>query len=170
MPLVSQVPTGGLWTAGTTLSSAHPAQPADPAAIQQILAQIDAWAGGAGSPRTVLLLGPAFSDHSIWQTLLSDANLHGTTNTSATFNLRVPGLDPSAVDLTGVTANVNYYTADLSDDGTGNLTSLTAQIGRVVARIQQLTGASQVTLVGHSTAGRCRARFHRREPYTCRWA
>ena len=153
VPLVSQVPTGGLWTAGTTLSSAHPAQPADPAAIQQILAQIDAWAGGAGSPRTVLLLGPAFSDHSIWQTLLSDANLHGTTNTSATFNLRVPGLDPSAVDLTGVTANVNYYTADLSDNGAGNLTSLTAQIGRVVARIQQLTGASQVTLVGHSTAG-----------------
>ncbi len=153
VPLVSQVPTGGSWTTGTTLSSAHPAQPADPAAIQQVLTQIDAWAGGVGSPRTVLLLGPAFTDHTAWQMLLSNANLHGTTDASANFNLRVPGLDPSAVDLTGVTANVNYYTSDLSDDGTGNLTSLTAQIGRVVARIQQLTGASQVTLVGHSTAG-----------------
>jgi hypothetical protein len=153
VPLVSQVPTGGSWTAGTTLASAHPAQPSDPAAIQQILTQIDTWAGGAGSSRTVLLLGPAFSDHNIWQTLLSDANLHGTTNAQANFNLRVPGLNPSAVDLTGVTANVNYYTADLADDGTGNLASLTAQIGRVVARIQQLTGASQVVLAGHSTAG-----------------
>ena len=140
VPLLSQVPTGGTWTVGTTLASAHPAQPSDPAAIQQILTQIDTWAGGAGSSRTVLLLGPAFSDHNIWQTLLGDANLHGTTNAQANFNLRVPGIDPSAVDLTGVTANVNYYTADLADDGTGNLASLAAQIGRVVARIQQLTG------------------------------
>jgi len=153
VPLISAVPSGGSWTAGTTLSSAHPALPADASAIQQILAQIDTWAGGAGSKRTVLLLGPAFSDHSVWQTLLSDANLHGTTDASANFNLRVPGLDPSAVDLTTVTAKVNYYTADLNDDGTGNLTSLSAQIARVVSRIQQLTSATQVVLVGHSTAG-----------------
>lgn len=153
VPLISAVPTSGSWTAGTTLSSAHPALPADPSAIQQILAQIDTWAGGAGSSRTVLLLGPAFSDHTIWQTLLGNGNLHGTTDPTANFNLRVPGLDPSAVGLTTVTANVNYYTADLNDDGTGDLTSLTAQIARVVARIQQLTSATQVVLVGHSTAG-----------------
>ncbi len=153
VPLVSQVPSGGSWTAGTTLASAHSEEPSDPAAISQILAQIDTWAGGAGSSRTVLLLGPAFSDHTIWQTLLSNANLHGTTAAGANFNLRVPGLDPSAVDLTGVSAVANYYTADLNDDGTGNLASLTAQIGRVVSRIQQLTSATTVILVGHSTAG-----------------
>ncbi len=153
VPLSSQIPTGGSWTAGTTLSSAHPAQPSDPAAIQQILAQIDNWVGGAGSSRTVLLLGPAFSDHTIWQTLLGDANLHGTTDPNANFDLRVPGVDPSAVDLTTVTAKVNYYTADLADDGTGNLASLTAQIARLVARMQQITAAPQIVLVGHSTAG-----------------
>jgi hypothetical protein len=153
VPLVSQIPTGGAWTAGTTLSSAHPTQPSDPAAISQILTQIDTWAGGAASPRTVLLLGPAFSDHNIWQTLLASPSLHGTVASATNFNLRVPGLDPSAVDLTGVTAVASYYTADLDDDGSGNLAVLTAQIGRVVARIQQLNGATSVILVGHSTAG-----------------
>lgn len=153
VPYVSQIPSGGSWTAGTTLTSAHPTQPSDPSAIQQILAQIDTWMGGAAASRTVLLLGPAFSDHTIWQTLLASGNLHGTTNAAANFNLRIPNVDPSTIDLTGVTANVNYYTADLYDDGTGNLTSLTSQIGSVVARIQTLTGAAQVVLVGHSTAG-----------------
>ena len=151
--LDSQVPTDPAWTAGKTLSSAHSKQPSDPAAILQILAQIDSWAGGAASKRTVLLLGPAFSDHTIWSTLLTDGNLHGTTAAGAHFNLRVPGVDPFVVDLTGVTAVANYYTADLNDDGAGNLTSLTAQIARVVAQIQHLTAAAQVTLVGHSTAG-----------------
>ncbi len=153
VPLVSQVPSGGSWIVGATLASAHPTQPSDPAAISQILAQIDTWAGGAAASRTVLLLGPAFSDHTIWQTLLSSADLHGTTLAGANFNLRVPGVDPSVVDLTGITAVANYYTADLNDDGTGNLASLTAQIARVVARIQQLTSATTLILVGHSTAG-----------------
>jgi hypothetical protein len=151
VPLFSQVPS--TWTAGTTLTSAHPAQPWDPAAIQQILTQIDTWSGGAASSRTVLLLGPSFSDHTIWLTLLANANLHGTTDPGANFNLRVPGVDPSAVDLSSVTAKVNYYTADLSDDGTGDLTSLVSQIARVITQIQSLTGAAHVTLVGHSTAG-----------------
>jgi hypothetical protein len=151
--LVSQVPTSADWTAGTTLTSAHSAQPSDPAAIQQILTQIDTLAGGAAGARTVLLLGPAFSDHTIWTTLLADPNVHGTIAANTNFNLRVPGLDPSVVDLSGVTAQAAYYTADLNDDGTGNLTSLAAQIGRLVARVQQLSGTTPVTLVAHSTAG-----------------
>ncbi|HZZ37514.1 MAG TPA: DUF6603 domain-containing protein [Acidobacteriaceae bacterium] len=153
VPLASQVPTSAGWTAGTTLASAHSAQPADPAAVSQILAQVDALAGGAGGARTVLLLGPAFSDHTIWSALLADPGLHGTTAPNTNFNLRVPGLDPSAVDLTTITAQASWYTADLDDDGTGNLASLTAQIGRLVARVQQLNGATPVTLVAHSTAG-----------------
>ena len=153
VPLFSQVPTSANWTAGTTLASAHSAQPSDPAAISQILAQIDGLAGGAGGARTVLLLGPAFSDHTIWTDLMADPNLHGTTVANTSFNLRVPGLDPSVVDLSGVTATAAYYSADLNDDGTGDLVSLSAQIGRVVARIQKINGSGPVTLVAHSTAG-----------------
>lgn len=153
VPLASQVPASAGWTAGTTLASAHSAQPADPAAISQILAQVDLLAGGAAGARTVLLLGPPFSDHTIWSALLGDPDLHGTTAPSTNFNLRVPGLDPSAVDLTTITAQASWYTADLNDDGTGNLTSLTAQIARLAARVQQLNGATPVTLVAHSTAG-----------------
>ena len=153
VPLASQVPTSPNWTAGTTLSSAHPAQPSDSAAISQILTQVDSLAGGAGNARTVLLLGPAFSDHTIWAALLADPGLHGATAANTNFNLRVPGLDPTTVDLTTVTAQASWYTADLDDDGSGNLVSLTAQIGRLVARVQQLNGTTPVTLVAHSTAG-----------------
>ena len=96
VPLASHVPTSANWTAGTTLTSAHTAQPSDPAAISQILAQVDSMAGGAGNARTVLLLGPAFSDHTIWNALLADPNLHGATAPGTNFNLRVPGLDPLA--------------------------------------------------------------------------
>ncbi len=152
VPTSSQIPASG-WTTGTTLSSAHPKQPQDSAAISQILTQIDSWAGGAGASRVVLLLGPSFSDHQIWQTLLSDPNLHGTTDPGANFNLRVSGVDPAAVDLSSVTAKVAYYTADLQDDGSGNLTSLVNQIGRVVGQIGQLRGGAKVTLVAHSTSG-----------------
>ena len=153
VPLASQVPTSPNWTAGTTLASAHSAQPSDPAAISQILAQVDSLAGGAGNARTVLLLGPAFSDHTIWAALLADPNRHGATASNTNFNLRVAGLDPSTVDLTTVTAQASWYTADLNDDGTGNLASLSAQIERLVARVQQINGAAPLTLVAHSIAG-----------------
>ncbi|HEY2598861.1 MAG TPA: DUF6603 domain-containing protein [Candidatus Dormibacteraeota bacterium] len=153
VPLASQVPTSPNWTAGTTLSSAHSTQTSDPAAISQILAEVDSLAGGAGNARTVLLLGPAFSDHTIWTALLADPGLHGTTAANTNFNLRVPGIDPTTVDLTTITAQASWYTADLGDDGTGKLPSLTTQIGKLVARVQQLNGATAVTLVAHSTAG-----------------
>ena len=158
-PLSSQAPTIAGWTTFTALTSAHSAQPADPIAIQQILAQIDSLAGGAGGARSVLLIGPAFSDHTIWNPLLADPGLHGVKAPNTSFNLRVPGILPAVVDLTGVTAAASYYTADLSDDGSGDLASLSAQIGRVVARIQQLSGATPVTLVAHSTAGLAALRF-----------
>ena len=153
VPSVSQIPTGSTWTAGAPITVPHHLQPKDPSAITQILAQIDSWAGGAGGTRAVLLLGPAFSDHAIWQDLLADPNRHGTTDPNANFNLRMPGVDPPAVSLAGVTAVTDHYTADLNDNGTGDLPSLVAQIGRVVARIGELRPAVQVTLVAHSTAG-----------------
>ncbi|HEY3705718.1 MAG TPA: hypothetical protein VGL22_11690, partial [Terracidiphilus sp.] len=151
--LASQVPASPNWTAGSTLASGHDKQPFDPQAIAQILAQVDTMAGGSGSARTVLLLGPAFSDHTIWNALLADPARHGNTAADTNFNLRVAGLDPSAVDLTTVTAQASWYTADLQDDATGNTDSLVAQIGRLVDRVQQLNGSTPVTLVAHSTAG-----------------
>ena len=138
-------------------------QPSDPAAISQILTQVDSLAGGAAGARTVLLLGPAFSDHTIWTALLADPSVHGTTAPYTNFNLRIPGLDPSAVDLTTITAQASWYSADLNDDGTGNLTSLTAQIGRLVARVQQLNG-TQPRHSGCALDGRRRrAYIHRRQ-------
>ena len=153
VPLVSQIPSGGTWTAGTPINAAHSLQPHDPSAISQILGQIDTWAGGAASPRVVLLLGPAFSDHTIWSDLLASPSLHGSTSPSANFNLRVPGVDPSAVNLNSVTAAVDYYTADLADNGTGDISSLTKQIGRIVSQLGQLRPGIPATLVAHSTAG-----------------
>jgi hypothetical protein len=154
VPFGSQVPTGATWTAGTTLTSPHSDQPSDPQAITQILTQIDSLAGGPGSQRTVLLLGPAFSDHTIWAALLSNAGLHGVTDPAATFNLRQPNVDPTTLSLVSIgNAAWDYYTADLKDDGSGNVTSQVTQIANIVARLQQLRPAAKVTLVAHSTAG-----------------
>ena len=151
VPFSSQIPTGGTWQAGTAIPAPHSQQPTDPSAIGQILGQIDTWAG-SGS-RVVLLLGPAFSTHDIWGTLLATPLLHGTTAANTNFDFRTGDPNPQSVDLTTVTAVVDYYTADLQDDGTGNLTSLTGQIASVVARLGQLRPGVPVTLVAHSTAG-----------------
>jgi hypothetical protein len=154
VPLTSQQPAGAGWSTGTAIVAAHPNQPSDPSACTQILAQVDAWAA-SGSNRAVLLLGPAFSDHKIWNTLLADAeSAHpGSTNAAAAFNLRVPGVLPASIDLRGVTVVADYYTADLYDDGTGDLTSLTSQIGLVLARILALKPGAAIVLAAHSTAG-----------------
>ena len=146
VPLSAQVPTGGTWTTGTNIASAHPLEPQDPAAISQISTQIDTMAGGAASPRAVLLLGPAFSDHTTWQTFLSG-------KPSANFNFRVPNTNPGAIDLSEITDSVDYYTCDLNDGGTGNLPSLTSQIGLAVQRVGQLRPKVPVILVAHSTPG-----------------
>lgn len=146
VPLSSQVPTGGTWTSGNNIQAAHPLETQDASAISQISAQIDSMAGGSASPRAVLLLGPAFSDHTTWQTFLGGKS-------TANFSFRVPNINPAAIDLSTVTSAVDYYTCDLNDDGTGNLTSLSQQIGFAVARIGQLRPNQKVTLVAHSTAG-----------------
>jgi large repetitive protein len=141
VPVESQFPTGGTWTKGTDVAAAHSAQPQDTGAISQIKTQIDTLAGGAANPRVVLLLGPSFSDHTIWSGLIGGSP-------TANFDLRVPGIDPDAVNLTTVTTAVDFYTADLSDTG-----DPVVQITNVVARIAALRPAIPVTLVAHSTSG-----------------
>ena len=163
VPVSSQLLSGGSWGSGTPLGSAHPNQPSDPAAISQILAQIDTWVA-PGSPRVVLLLGPAFSDHSTWAGLLAQAEAAhtGSTNANALFNLRVPGVAPASIDLRPVTAIADYYTADLQDDGTNDVAGLVAQIGLIINRLTTLQPGAPVMLVAHSTAGVAAARLHRR--------
>ena len=154
VPASSQVPTGGTWTSGTAIGSAHNLQAADPSAITQILAQVDSW-GAPGSNRAILLLGPAFLDHTEWSALLTQAETarSGSTNAAATFNLRVSGVAPASIDLRPVTAIADYYTADLQDDGSGDIAGLSAQIGLLTARILALKPNAVILLVAHSTAG-----------------
>ena len=154
VPLSSQIPTGGSWTTGTAIGTAHHLQPTDSSAITQILTQIDTWAA-PGTNRAVLLLGPAFRDHSDWNNLLNQAEIAhtGSTNANATFNLRVPGVAPASIDLRPVTALADFYTADLQDAGSGDFTGLSAQIGLITARIIALKPGATILLVAHSTAG-----------------
>lgn len=151
VPLASQIPSGFTWTSGTPLTSAHHKQPSDPSAISQILGKIASWAPG---PRAVLLLGPSFSDHTIWDPLLQQAEQSkpNSTNAGATFNLRIAGVPADSIDLTPVSVVADFYTADLKDDGTGDVGALRAQVGRLVARVNVLRGINPI-LVAHSTAG-----------------
>ena len=139
----AQTPTGATWTRGTPIAAAHLRQPADPSAIAQITAQIAAWNPSA---KVVLLLGPAFSDHTIWNELLASLAVAVEPN----FDLRLVGLDPQTIDLNGVTDAADVYTCDLA---AADLAGVTAQLGRVVARIAELRPSVPVTLVAHSTAG-----------------
>jgi len=141
VPLASQVPSAPQWAAGTTLHSAHTQQPSDPAAIAQINAQIATWNPAA---KAVLLVGPSFSDHRIWDALLAPAP------PAPNFDFRVSGMDPETIDLHGVTGASDFYTADLQDNG---LAGVAVQIGRAVARIGELRPGAKVTLAAHSTAG-----------------
>ncbi|HEY4940109.1 MAG TPA: DUF6603 domain-containing protein [Rhizomicrobium sp.] len=154
VPLASQIPATANWSSGTAITAPHHLQPGDPSACTQILAQIDAWTGQGGQ-RAVLLLGPAFSDHTAWAALLAQAETAhpGTTSASANFDLRLSNVDPVSIDLRGVTAVADYYTADLQSDGTGNTVSLVAQIGLIVAQITILRPGVKLTIVAHSTAG-----------------
>jgi hypothetical protein len=153
VPTTSQTPTGASWSSGTAVPAAHAEQPGDTSARSQVTAQLDSWAA-AGS-RAVLLLGPAFSDHQIWSALLADVEAAhpGTTNVAATFDFRLPGVPPTSVDLRSVTRSVDFYTADLSDDGTGNTASLLTQIGLALDQVASVRPSVPLFLVAHSTAG-----------------
>lgn len=154
MPVTAQIPTGANWTIGTPITAPHHLQPSDPSACAQILAKIDAWTA-TGGQCAVLLLGPAFSDHAIWATLLAQAEAAhpGTTNVSARFDMRVPNVNPASIDLRGVTAVADFYTADLQSDASGTSVSLVAQIGLIVGQISVLRPGANIVIVAHSTAG-----------------
>ena len=142
--LTSQLPELPGWRHGDVLATPHADQPADPLAIAQIAAQLGEWADEAGE-RAVLLVGPAWSTHEIWDDLL--AAVDPARDGAAHFDLR--GGQPTQA----VTAVATHYTADLLDDAGGDLDALSAQLSAVVDRVRALTGRERVTVVAHSTAG-----------------
>ena len=95
--------------------------------------------------RAVLLVGPPWTDHAIWGALL--AAVEPSHPDGAHFDLR-GGADPAAV-----TAVARHYTADLDDDGSGDVAALATQIAAAVDRVIALTGRPRVVLVAHSTPG-----------------
>lgn len=142
----AQTVDSALWTTGRPVIGAHPMQPGAVAAIDQIVEQLATWAGAA--PHVVLLLGPGFSDHRIWRPLL--ARLAPDRADGAHFDLRVPGMAVSAIDLGRVDAIAGCYTVDLP---LAARDVQVAQLARVVERAAHLTGLAQVYLVAHSSAG-----------------
>lgn len=152
VPFDSQSPEIFGWVHGDPIANCHDKLPADPTAVQQVLAQIDSFVDGT-HPRLVLLLGPNFLDHQAWSTLLAAPALTGVTNAGANFNLRTPGINPATVSLNAVTAVADYYTADLADDNSGNIVPLRDQIDNIAQRLAVLQPGRTITLVAHSTAG-----------------
>lgn len=146
VPFASQQLAAGVGvTLYTKLHAAHAALPKDADAVAQIRAQLDAWAGGPGKPRSVLLLGPAFADPASFSALVAGA-------TASHFAFRAPGIALDATDFSAV-KQADFYTAGLADDGSGDLAALTAQIGRAVERMRALRPAAPVIIVAWSTAG-----------------
>jgi len=142
VPVESQVPTGGGWTAGTQANVAHHRAPSDPGVVAQVIAQLGTWPHGA-----VLLIGPSFTDATQWSALLGAAGAGAPGHV----DFRILGIEPAGVDLTSLPVT-GWYTADLRDDGGTDPAPLVAQIARLVEHIRSLHGGRPVVVVAHSTA------------------
>lgn len=149
VPRDSQAPDIFGWANNVNVDAAHQLAPTHPDAITEILTQIESLLDGAA--RTVLLIGPSFSDHSVWNGVLTSPQRQGTTDPGAHFDLRTPGIDPTTITLASVTAVADYYTADLVDDRSGNVDHLVEQIAHVADRIAELH-PGPLTIVTHSYA------------------
>jgi len=145
VPLASQVPSLPGWTGRVVPRSAHAELPHDAAAIALVAEQLAGWEAEDGAAAPVLLLGPAWSTHVMWDDLL--ATLEPTRPPGAHFDLRA-GADPASV-----TAVAGHYTADLDDDPSAGLEALAAQAAAAVERVLALAGAETAVVIAHSTGG-----------------
>jgi len=141
----SQHAVGSGWTTGTAVDAPHHELPSAPAAVAQVVAQLDAWAADG---RAVVLLSPPFADHRAWSGYLRA--VEPARPADAHFDFRAPGIDPLAVDLGHVDGVATHYTADLAH---GDDEAQAAQLLRVAERVRALTGRAKLFLVAHSTAG-----------------
>ncbi len=153
VPRDSQAPDVFGWVPSVTVDAAHHLLPAHPDVITEVLARIEQLR--AGGPRTVLLIGPGFTDHTAWSGLLASPALQGSTDPGAHFGLRTPGIDPATIALDDVTAVADYYTADLADGDAGGQA---AQLAHIADRLAELH-PGPVTVVAHSTAGLAARQF-----------
>lgn len=154
VPLTSQQPLVGGWTAADPVFASHWSLPGEATAIAQVGAQVDLLAGGAGAPRLVLLLAPALAGTDPWNALLADANIHGAKDAAARFALDDASIpDPLSYPLDGVTAIADWYVGQLPDDDLPNWPRQAQLIGRMVDRLAALRPGVAVTLVAHSTLG-----------------
>ena len=149
---------GAGWTRGTPVDAPHLELPSAPAAIEQVRARLNAWAG-EGTPRGVVLLSPPFADHTAWSGYVQAAEPGRPAD--AHFDFRAPGVDPLAVELGHVDGVATHYTADLAY---GDPESVDAQLLRVAERVRALTGQARLHLVAHSTAGLAARAFAAEHP------
>ncbi|MCV2393290.1 alpha/beta hydrolase, partial [Actinotalea sp. M2MS4P-6] len=147
VPRDSQLPDVFGWAHGIEADAAHHLLPTHPDVIAEVAARVEEL-HGAG-PRTVLLVGPDFADHTVWADLLAAPALQGTTDPAAHVDLRTPGIDPRTIALDGLTAVADYYTVDL---GAGDLAHQAAQVAHVADRLAVLH-PGPIVVVAHSTAG-----------------
>lgn len=142
VPLSSQQPTATGWTTGAAVNAAHPGLPANADAVSQVLAAL-----GAVPPTTpVLCVTAPFGAATDWQALIGS-----TPDPAAHFDFRQPGVPPTGVDLTTVTAAGRFYTCDLADDGSGDRSSQVLQVTLALQRVLALH-AAPVAVVAHSTS------------------
>jgi len=158
VPADSQGPDIFGWVHGTEIDAAHHLLPSHADAISQTLAQVEALVAAAASPRTVLLIGPAFADHTVWANLLASPQRQGPTAVGAHFDLRAAGIDPTTISLEGVTAVADWYTANLADDRTGDVAFMARQVAHIAEHLAVLHPGPLV-VVAHSYAGLVARRF-----------
>ena len=150
--LPSQLPALPGWTEQLLPPYPHGALPSAPEAIEAIAAQVATWAAEDGAASPVLLLGPAWTTHAIWDDLLAAAGTPG-----ANFDLR-GGADPAAV-----TAVATHYTAELDASPGATLDALAGQAAVAADQIVALTpGRRPSWSSGTRPAGSSRARSRRR--------
>ena len=152
VPIESQSPAIFEWEHGDPIANSHANLPGDPSAITQILTRVDALVD-ADHPRLVLLLGPGFLDRHAWDALLASPARTGIVSPDANFNLRTTGIDPATISLNDVSAVADYYTAELADDNSGDISRLAGQIDNIAQRLAVLQPGRTITLVAHSTTG-----------------
>jgi hypothetical protein len=143
VPLAAALPSGPTWLSGSTVAAPHALIPQDPQAIAQVAAQLSQWA--VAGDTVAVYVSAALADRTCWDDLL--AVVDPSRPAGAHLDLRALP-NPADVDLSLVTTVADNYTADLLAEA-----DQLPQLERVVLRVQELTGTTQVILVAHSTAG-----------------
>ena len=158
----SQQPSDASWTRPAPLEAAHIAQPAAPAVIAAVQAQIATWDAGQDLP--VVMLSAPFAHNAAW-----DALAAALGSTPAAFTYRASGVSPHSVSLQTLAGTTRLTAAELAvyDDAPGlapaarlvpvdaapGTSSQAEQVVRLVARLQAVQPGKRVVIVAHSSSG-----------------